>query len=192
MKRETKETGSKDNVSKDNARGFEAVYAGTFDPVTNGHIDVIERACRIFDRVYVAVAEGGPRTSTKNPYFTAEERVDLINVALKDTGIPELVSKVKVESFSGMLVDFVHRCNSKVIIRGLRAVSDYEYETQLAHTNRMLAPSVETIFLVTSEKTSFISSSVVRNVALNGGDISGMVPPIVVSRFTEKLKEEIS
>jgi pantetheine-phosphate adenylyltransferase len=173
-----------------NSKKFTAVYAGTFDPVTNGHIDIIERACRLFERVCVAVAEGGPRTSVKNPYFTAAERVDLIRLALEHGPDPHLVSKVVVESFSGMLVDFVHSCDCNIIIRGLRAVSDYEYETQLAHTNRMLAPDVETIFLVTSEKTSFISSSVVRNVALNGGDISGMVPEIVVSRFSEKLKAQ--
>ncbi len=167
---------------------FEAIYAGTFDPVTNGHIDVIERACRVFESVCVAVATGGPRTSMKNPYFSTEERVDLIKEALHEVSNPAVISQVAVESFSGMLVDFVRHCGSKVIIRGLRAVSDYEYETQLAHTNRMLSSDVETIFLVTSEKTSFISSSVVRNVALNGGDISGMVPPVVARRFSEKIR----
>jgi pantetheine-phosphate adenylyltransferase len=175
---------------KAESKNFEAVYAGTFDPVTNGHIDIIERACKVFSSVCVAVAEGGPRTSVKQPVFSSEERVQLIRDSVRDMIDPSLASRVEVESFSGMLVDFVHRCKSRVIVRGLRAVSDYEYETQLAHTNRMLAPDVETIFLVTSEKTSFISSSVVRNVAMNGGDISGMVPSVVVSRFSEKIKKE--
>lgn len=171
---------------------FEAIYAGTFDPVTNGHIDIIERACSIFSSVCVAVAVGGPRTSEKSPFFSSEERVELIEKSLAELSSPEIMTKVAVRSFSGMLVDFVAKCRSRVIIRGLRAVSDYEYETQLAHTNRMLSSDVETIFLVTSEKTSFISSSVVRNVALNGGDISKMVPSIVATSFKEKISKRLS
>jgi pantetheine-phosphate adenylyltransferase len=168
---------------------YQAVYAGTFDPVTNGHIDIIERACGVFENLCVAVVQGGPRTSSKDTFFTANERVALVKDAVKEVSSESIVSRVEVKSFSGMLVDFVHSVNAKVIIRGLRAVSDYEYETQLAHTNRILSPDIETVFFVTSEKTSFISSSVVRNVAMNGGDISRMVPPIVVKTFSDSLKK---
>jgi len=164
-----------------------AVYAGTFDPVTNGHIDIACRAGQVFDRLFMAIAGGSPKASTKDTFFSKEERVSMMERAIVDNISADLASKIEVQSFSGMLVDYVNSVGARVIVRGLRAVSDYEYETQLAHTNRMLAPHIETIFFVTSEKTSFISSSVVRNVALNGGDISGMVPSVVVQEFKSKL-----
>ncbi len=165
-----------------------AVYAGTFDPVTNGHLDILARALAVFDILYLAIASGGPRVSTKSTFFSAEERMDIAERALKEVGQTNPnFSRVKVASFDSLLINFTREVNSKVIIRGLRAVSDYEYETQLAHTNRMLAPEIETIFFVTSEPNSYISSSIVKNVALNGGDISKMVTKSVVKDFSKKL-----
>lgn len=162
-----------------------AVYAGTFDPITNGHMDVLFRALRVFDTVYLAIAKGGPRVSTKSSYFTIKERLSLAKGAVK--GFNAEKERVIVESFDGMLVHYASKIGAKVIIRGLRAVSDYEYETQLAHTNRLLDSEIETVFFVTSEPNSFISSSIVRNVALNGGDITKMVPKIVKTVFAEKM-----
>lgn len=168
-----------------------AVYAGTFDPITNGHIDVIQRAARVFGRVYVAVASGGPNATTKSTFFSNEERVLFAEKAIAETCREFPADTIIVHPFSGLLVNFVAKLGGRVIVRGLRAVSDYEYETQLAHTNRMLSPGVETVFFVTSEPNSFISSSIVRNVALNGGDISGMVPKVIVSEFEKKLAQTL-
>lgn len=147
-----------------------AVYAGTFDPITNGHRDVVERALKIFDEVIFAVAE----SPSKNTLFSSSERVKLAEASLQDLG-----SRIKVESFHGLLVDFVKSKNGSVIVRGLRAVSDYEYESQMAVINRELASEIETVFLMTSKRSSFISSSIVRQVAMVKGDISNMVPPAV-------------
>lgn len=163
-----------------------AVYAGTFDPITNGHMDVLQRALSVFDKVFLAIAEGGPRVSTKSNCFTTKERLKLATQAVRAVGLDE--DRVAVDSFGGMLVDYAKGIGARVIVRGLRAVSDYEYETQLAHTNRLLEPSIETIFFVTAEPNSFISSSIVRNVALNGGDISKMVPEVVRTYFKKKVK----
>ncbi len=165
-----------------------AVYAGTFDPMTNGHMDVIYRALRVFDIVYVAISKGGPRVSTKASYFNIDERLALAKDAVRDFNREK--ERVIVESFDGMLVAYTRAIGAKVIIRGLRAVSDYEYETQLAHTNRLLDAEIETVFFVTSEPNSFISSSIVKNVALNGGDITKMVPKVVKSYFLDKMNEK--
>lgn len=155
-----------------------AVYAGTFDPITNGHRDIVERALRVFDRVYFAVAE----SPSKYPLFPIDERVTLAKASLLD-----LASKVEVVSFSGLLVEFAKKIGASVIIRGLRAVSDYEYESQMAVINRQLEPEIETVFLMTSKSSSFISSSIVRQVAMVSGDVSSMVPEPVntalVARF---------
>lgn len=153
-----------------------AVYAGTFDPITNGHRDIVVRALGVFDIVYVAVAA----STSKEVIFSAEERVSLCEGAVEDIG-----GRVRVESFDGLLVDYVHEVGSSVIIRGIRAVTDYEYEAQLAVTNRHLAPDIETVFLMTSDHTSFISSSIVRQVARFGGDVTQMVPPNVARRLLE-------
>jgi len=160
-----------------------AIYAGTFDPITNGHIDILQRALSVFSKVYLAVAAGGPRSAAKTTFFDSNDRVNLAKESLLATLSKDYSSRVEVEQFDGMLVDFAKEKNAKVIIRGLRAVSDYEYESQLAHTNRLLSPEMETIFFVTSGSNSFISSSIVRNIALNGGDISQMVPKEVVDAF---------
>ncbi len=156
-----------------------AVYAGTFDPITNGHKDIVERGLAVFDGIHVAVAD----STSKQVRFSTEERVELVRGALR--GI-EGEERLKVESFTGLLVDYVASINASVIVRGLRAVSDYEYEAQMAHINRHLMGSIETVFLVTSEENSFISSSIVKNIASVGGDISRLVPPNVAKALSEK------
>lgn len=148
-----------------------AIYAGTFDPITNGHYDIIIRALGVFDEVVVAVVE----ESKKKTLFSSAERRELVSAAVA-TLAPDQAGRVVVESFSGLLVDYVKSKGSRTIVRGLRAVSDYEYEGQMAIINRHLAPEVDTIFLMTSDHVSFISSSVVREIARNGGDVAGLVP----------------
>jgi pantetheine-phosphate adenylyltransferase len=156
-----------------------AVYPGTFDPITNGHADIVRRALKLFDQVVVALADN-PR---KRPLFSRKERERLIHETLaSDAG-------VEVDSFSGLLVDYVRRRGAKFVIRGLRAVADFEYEFQFAHMNRQLAPEVETIFLMTNEDNFFVSSSLVREVAEMGGDIRRVVPPVVAAALKKKLKK---
>ncbi|HVR64741.1 MAG TPA: pantetheine-phosphate adenylyltransferase [Polyangia bacterium] len=154
-----------------------AVYPGTFDPITNGHADILRRALGLFGRVVVALAEN-PR---KVPLFSIDERRAMITDALgRDP-------RIEVDAFEGLLVDYVRRRGAGVVIRGLRALADFEYEFQQAHMNRHLAPEVETIFLMTSEESFFVSSSLVKEVALMGGDISRMVPAAVVSALRTKI-----
>lgn len=162
-----------------------AVYAGTFDPITNGHLDIIRRARGVFSEVHVAVAG----SSSKKVWFSAEERVAMVQDAVKSSSVAD---GVKVDSFDGLLVDYVRAVGAGVIVRGLRAVSDYEYEAQMAHINRQLAGDIETVFFVTSEKCSFISSSIVKNVAVNGGDVSGFVPQNVVQSLETVLQSKKS
>ena len=161
---------------------LKAVYAGSFDPITNGHIDIVRRAVEIFDQVIVAVA--GVTTDAKKggALFTSEERVEMIRDALADAG-----ERVVVDSFGGLLVDYCDRVGARVIIRGLRAVSDFEYEFQMAMMNRHLKPHIHTLFLPTSEAHSYTSSRLVKEVAALGGDISGQVPEVVRRRLLEKL-----
>ena len=146
-----------------------AMYPGTFDPITNGHLDLVRRAARLFDRVVVAVAA----SPNKTPMFTFEERIHMARQALADAG------NVQVDGYTGLTVDYVREHGLKVIIRGLRAVSDFEYEFQMASMNRHLIPEVETLFLTPAEQYSFISSSLVREIARLGGDVSGFVHPVV-------------
>lgn len=146
-----------------------AVYPGSFDPITNGHVDIIRRSLRIFDRVVVAVA----RNSGKHPLFTIEERVELIRTVLADD------PRASVDTFDGLLVDFVRSRNARVIIRGLRAISDFEYEFQSAQVNRGLDPSIETLFMMTSVPYVYLSSSVVKEISSLRGDIDSLVPPAV-------------
>jgi pantetheine-phosphate adenylyltransferase len=141
------------------------VYPGTFDPITNGHIDLVERACRLFDNVIVAVAA----SNRKNPLFTLDERVALAQETLAH------VPNVTVCGFDILLVEFVRQQNAQAVLRGLRAVSDFEYEFQLANMNRALAPTMESIFLTPAEHLSYISSSIVREIAFLGGDVSKFV-----------------
>lgn len=154
-----------------------AIYPGTFDPITNGHFDLVIRAEQIFDEVIIAVSDN----PTKNPLFGVEERRSLIAEVTKD------VPHVRIETFDALLVNFVRQQNAKFIIRGLRAVSDFEYEFQLASANRRLDPNVETIFLTPSESNYFISSSLVREIARYGGDVSSFVPAAVATALDAKL-----
>jgi pantetheine-phosphate adenylyltransferase len=146
-----------------------AVYPGSFDPITYGHMDIIKRGLRIFDSVIIAVA----RNSTKNALFSIEERVELIKEVLADNG------KARVDTFDGLLVDYVLTQNASVIIRGLRAVSDFEYEFQIAQMNRSISQEVETLFMMTSVPYSYLSSSIVKEVSSLNGPVEGLVPPIV-------------
>jgi len=145
------------------------VYPGTFDPITNGHTDLVERASRLFDHIIVAVADN-PK---KRPMLDLENRVDLASTTLSH------LANVEVVGFSTLLADFVQERNANIILRGLRAVSDFEYEFQLANMNRVLAPNVESMFLTPAEKYSYISSTLVREIASLGGDVSNFVHPEV-------------
>ena len=152
------------------------VYPGTFDPITNGHIDLVERACRLFDRVIVAVAA----STRKNPLFSLDERVELAHTTLAH------LPNVEVCGFNILLVEFVRQQQAQAVLRGLRAVSDFEYEFQLANMNRALAPTMESIFLTPAEHLSYISSSIVREIALLGGDVSKFVPTPVEAALKQK------
>lgn len=153
------------------------VYPGTFDPLTRGHEDLVRRASRIFDKVVLAVAAN----ATKNPFFSLDERLTMARECLAD------VPGVSVVSFSGLLVDFVRAEGAGLVLRGLRAVSDFEYEFQLAGMNRALSPGIETVFLTPSERYMFISASMVREIARLGGDVSQFVSPLVAGEFAAKL-----
>lgn len=155
-----------------------AIYPGTFDPITLGHEDVVRRAARLFDEVIVAVAQ----SHSKKPLFDLDQRVSLAAEVLADC------PNVRVVGFSGLLMQFAREEGAQVVIRGLRAVSDFEYEFQLAGMNRHLYPEVETLFLTPSEQYMFISASLVREIAILGGDISKFVPSIVDIAIQEKLK----
>ena len=153
-----------------------ALYPGTFDPITNGHIDLVQRAAKLFDKVIVAIASN----SKKNPRFSLDERIKLAEEVL--SGCPN----VSVKGFDFLLIDFAHQENATILIRGLRAVSDFEYEFQLASMNRNLAPDIESVFLMPADEYSFISSSLVKEVAALGGDISKFVHPIVNQALKRK------
>ncbi len=155
-----------------------AVYPGTFDPITNGHLDLVSRASVLFDQVIVAIAE----STNKKPAFTLQERVGMAEQALKH------ISNIRVVGFNSLLASFVHEMKAGVLLRGLRAVSDFEYEFQLASMNRHLIADVETVFLTPSEQYSFISSSLVREVARLGGNVSEFVPANVHHALVAKWK----
>jgi pantetheine-phosphate adenylyltransferase len=155
-----------------------AIYPGTFDPITNGHLDLIKRAVRIFNEVIIAVAP----SHKKKPLFTIQERLNMINLAV--TGIKE----AKVEAFSGLLVEYVRQRKGDAILRGLRAISDFENELQMAHMNRTLDADIETVFMMPSEEYGFITSSVIKEVALLGGAVRGLVPEAVEAALQEKFK----
>ena len=157
--------------------GALAIYPGSFDPITNGHLDLISRAARLFDRLIVAIL----RNESKQPLFSVEERMEMLREVVR--GYPN----VEVDSFHGLLVDYAAAKGATVIIRGIRAISDYEYELQMALMNRRLAPSIETVFLMAGEAYSFISSRLVTEVIGLGGDISGLVPPSVEVRLKNRV-----
>ncbi|MDH5301689.1 MAG: pantetheine-phosphate adenylyltransferase [Gammaproteobacteria bacterium] len=158
--------------------GVSAVYPGTFDPITNGHIDLVHRASRLFDKVYVAVAA----SPGKKPMFTLDERVAMARLVLGN------LNNVEVVGFNSLLVEFVRSLSAQVIIRGLRAVSDFEFEFQLAGMNRKLDSSIETVFLTPAEKYSYISSSLVREVASLGGDVRDFVHERVMAELQLRMK----
>ncbi|MFZ3091764.1 MAG: pantetheine-phosphate adenylyltransferase [Nitrospirota bacterium] len=155
-----------------------AVYPGTFDPITNGHIDLIERTLRIFDEVIIAIAHN-PR---KIPLFNIKERIEMITSSTKG------LRNIKIETFDGLLVDYAKKKKAQAIIRGLRAVSDFEYEFQMALMNRKLDNKIETVFLMPSEEYSYLTSSIVKEIAAFKGSINGLVPKIVDKKLKEKFK----
>lgn len=156
-----------------------AVYPGTFDPITNGHVYILKRSLKIFDRLVVALAENVRKT----PLFSIAERRAMIAEAVDHD------PRIEIDAFGGLLVDYMRRRAATTVIRGLRALADFEYEFQSAHMNRHLAPEVETIFLMTSEESFYVSSSLVKEVALMGGDVSRMVPPAVAAALSRKVSE---
>ena len=154
------------------------IYPGTFDPITNGHTDLVQRAAKLFDRVVVAIARGG---QSKGPVFSLEERVALVTEVFAGQ------DNIEVLGFDILLVDFAREQGANVILRGLRAVSDFEYEFQLASMNRHLSPQIETLFLTPAEEYSYISSSLVREVAVLGGDVTSFVPPNVAAALRQRM-----
>ena len=160
-----------------------AVYPGSFDPITNGHLDVIARAAAVFDRVVIAVL-ANPR---KAPLLSANERTTVITEALTASAATIPPERVAVESFDGLTVDLCRRIGASFIVRGLRAISDFETEMLLAHNNRRLAPDVDTVFFMTSIEHSYVASSLVKEIAAFGGDVSAMVPPVAVAALAGAL-----
>jgi len=159
-----------------------AVYPGSFDPITNGHLDIIDRALAVFERVIVGVL-ANPR---KSPLLSVEARIEIIEASLAANGTP--LGRVEIASFDGLTVDFCRTRDATAIVRGLRAISDFETEMQLAHNNRVLAPAVDTVFFMTSVENGYVSSSLVKEIASFDGDVSGMIPAAAVGPLREALK----
>jgi pantetheine-phosphate adenylyltransferase len=153
------------------------IYPGSFDPLTNGHLDVVQRATKLFDRVIVAVA----RSASKNPFFTLDERLEMVTRAVQN------MAHVEADAFDGLLIDYVERRSAQAVIRGLRAVSDFEFEFQLALMNRKLNERIETIFMMPKDTYTFLSSRIVKEIASLGGDVSAFVPAHVRTALAEKL-----
>jgi len=156
-----------------------AIYPGTFDPFTSAHLDIVKRALLIFDEVIVAVAP----SHKKAPLFSLKERLNMIRKTVED------LKAIRVEAFNGLLVDYVKNKKGIAVIRGLRAISDFEYELQMAHMNRRLNPDIETIFLMPSEEYSFLTSTMVKEIASFGGSVKGLVPEVVEKALKEKFKK---
>lgn len=165
------------------ARTKIAVYPGSFDPITNGHIDLVKRTLRVFDRVIVAIATNSNKDDS---LFSVEERLEMIREVFKGLG-----RRVHADSFEGLLVDYAESVGAEVIIRGLRAVSDFEYEFQMAMMNRGLKPNLETLFMMTGESYFYISSRLVKEVVSLGGDVSSLVPKHIWKKLTEKFKGQM-
>lgn len=157
-----------------------AVYPGSFDPVTRGHLDIIERAAALVDELVVGVLNN----SEKTPLFSVEERVKMLE------DVTAHIPNIRVESFSGLTIDFVRKCEANFIVRGLRAVTDFEYELQMAQTNRSIDGEIDTLFFTTALNYAYISSTIVKEVASYGGDISGFVPPMIAERVYGKIKRK--
>ena len=156
-----------------------AIYPGSFDPVTYGHLDIIRRSCKIVDELVVGVLNN----NAKMPLFSVEERVKMLEEATKD------LTNVRIVPFHGLLIDFARQMDAFVIIRGLRAITDFEYELQMSQTNHKIEPEIETLFLTTSLEFSFLSSTTVKEVASFGGDITQFVPEVIVKKIKEKMEE---
>jgi pantetheine-phosphate adenylyltransferase len=163
-------------VKRKRPNGSLAVFPGSFDPITNGHLDIVDRGLAVFDRVRMAIL----MNPEKRPLFSVEERVEIIREAYR--GNP----RVEVDTFSGLLVDYARRVGASVIIRGLRAISDFEYEFQMALMNRRLSPQIETVFMMPAERYSYVSSRLVKEVFQLGGRVTDLVPPVVERRLSEK------
>lgn len=157
-----------------------AIFPGSFDPLTNGHLDVIQRSLPLFDEIIIAVLNN----PDKAPMFTVEERVEMISEILPSLGGNGC--HLRVESFSGLTADFARKCDAKAIIRGIRAVADYEYELRMALMNRRLEPTIETVFLMAGEEYSYVSSTLMKQVFLLGGRVEGLIPELVESRMRHK------
>ena len=153
-----------------------AIYPGSFDPITKGHLDILERAAGIFDKVIIAVA----RNSEKLGFLSVDERIELIKKSVSN------ISNVEVDAFEGLTIEYAKKCGAEVLIRGLRAVSDFEYEMQLSQTNSALANEIQTVFLITKPEFNFISSSTIKEILINGGDISQFVPSPVFEYLSNK------
>lgn len=158
-----------------------AVYPGSFDPVTFGHLDIIERSAKMSDHLIIGVLNN----NSKTPLFSVEERVNMLKSLTKD------LPNVEVKSFGGLLVDFVRANQADAVIRGLRAVTDFEYELQIAQTNRVIAPEIDTVFLTTNLKYSYLSSSIVKEIAAYGGEINTFVPACVAERVMKKMEDRM-
>ncbi|MDQ3174284.1 MAG: pantetheine-phosphate adenylyltransferase [Acidobacteriota bacterium] len=156
-----------------------AIYPGSFDPVTNGHLDIIERGCKLFDEIIIAILIN----PEKRPFFTIEERRQILEEVLK--GIERGTCGLRVDNFEGLLVHYAVAQQAHAIVRGIRAISDYEYELQMALMNRRLEPSIETVFMMPAEKYSYVSSRLVKEVFQLGGELQGLVPPLVEHRMKE-------
>ncbi len=160
-----------------------AVYPGSFDPVTNGHLDIVERAATVFERVIVAVL-ANPR---KSPLLGVDERMDVLRTAMTEAGLP--MDRLEIASFDGLTIDFCRVRGATALVRGLRAISDFETEMQLAHNNRVLAPEIDTVFFMTSIDSGYVSSSLVKEIASFGGDVSAMVPPAAAAALRSALDQ---
>jgi pantetheine-phosphate adenylyltransferase len=160
-----------------------AIYPGSFDPVTNGHLDIIERGCKLFDEIIIGILVN----PDKQPLFTVEERHQMLSEVVKS--ISQGGCTLRVDSFSGLLVNYAVAQEADVIVRGIRAISDYEYEMQMALMNRRLGPSVETVFMMPAETYSYVSSRLVKEVFQLGGTVTGLVPPLIERRMKEKLNQ---
>ena len=160
-----------------------AIYPGSFDPVTNGHLDIIERGCKLFDEIIIGILVN----PDKQPLFTVEERHEMLTEVVN--GLNRRGCTVRVDSFSGLLVNYAVAQEANVIVRGIRAISDYEYELQMALMNRRLEPGIETVFMMPAETYSYVSSRLVKEVFQLGGAVTGLVPPLIEKRMKEKLKQ---
>lgn len=162
------------------AQGVIAIYPGSFDPITNGHLDLIDRGARLFSKLVVSVLGN----ESKQPLFSTEERMEMLREAVRG------YSNVEVDNFAGLVVDYAAQKGASVLLRGIRAISDYEYELQMALMNRRLRPELETVFLMAGEEFSFISSRLVKEVIRLGGSISGLVPPFVEDRLRQRMSKQ--